>query len=512
MDGIPRYRFGEFVLDLERGVLLAAGVELPLRPKSFALLRHFVENHGRLIGRDEIIGALWPNVFVTDDSIVQCVRDVRRALNDENGTILRTQPRRGYLFTAEVWRDEAPAPADAPPLPDRPSIAVLPFQNMSGDPDQEYFADGTVEEITTALSRIRWLFVIARNSAFTYKGRPTDIKQVGRELGVRYVLEGSVRKSGERVRVTAQLIDTANGAHIWVDRYDRELRDIFAVQDDIASSVAAIMEPTLAEAEQHRVLRKPPERMDAWEACQRGLWHFHKFGADENAVAQTFFRQSMRLDPSFAPAHYGLALAEFWDFWLYSRRPLSDLHTSSLDAARRAVVLDDKDAMAHAVLAEMTLAVGETKTAIAEARAAVALNPNNATVVGILGLTAGFGGHHAEAIEHLRQAMRASPRDPLTWAWKFWEGMTRFFARDFAGSVTCCQEVMRLRPDYSHPLIYIAAARAHLGWVDAARAAMDDFRARFPGEIERQFGDRPVWLRPEDWELRMEGLRLIDGA
>ena len=173
------------------------------------------------------------------------------------------------------------------PLPDKPSIAVLPFQNMSGDPEQEYFADGMVEDIITELSRIRWLFVIARNSTFTYKGQAVDVKQVARELGVRYVLEGSVRKGGNRVRVTAQLIDAASGAHIWAERYDRDLSDIFAVQDEITASVAGVIEPALAEAEQQRVLRKPPERLDAWEAYQRGLWHFNRYrtGGEQNRVS-----------------------------------------------------------------------------------------------------------------------------------------------------------------------------------------------------------------------------------
>ena len=346
---------------MRRGVLLVGGVERKLRPKSMALLRFLVENAGRLVNRDEIMQAVWPDVIVTDDSIAQCVKEIRRAIGDE--TMLRTLPKRGYLFTHGAGPAMAgissppvpPLPETGPPLPDKPSIAVLPFQNMSGDPDQEYFADGTVEDITTALSRIRWLFVIARNSAFTFKGRSIDVKQVGRDLGVRYVLEGSVRKSGGRVRVTAQLIDALTGAHLWADRYDRELDDIFAVQDEIAATVAAILEPTLAEAEQQRALRKPPERLDAWEAYQRGLWHFHKYGPEENRTAQTYFQKTMELDPEFAPGHYGYALAYLWDSWLYSTRSFVMGDATAPREARIAVSLDDKDAVAHAVLALMTM-------------------------------------------------------------------------------------------------------------------------------------------------------------
>jgi TolB-like protein len=268
------FRFERVALDVRRGVLLIDGAERRPRPKSYALPRFLVENAGRLLDRDAIMRAVWPDVFATDDSIARCIKEIRRALDDETSRLPRTLPRRGYMFAAQVQRGEpgtalAPGSAD-PALPDKPSIALLPFQNMSGDPDQDYFADGTVEDITTALSRIRWLSVIARNSAFSYKGLAVDIRQVSREPGVRYVVEGSVRKSGNRVRVTAQLIGASAGAHPWADRYDRELHDIFTVRDDIAASVASTIEPALAEAEQQRVPRKPPERLDAWEAYRRG--------------------------------------------------------------------------------------------------------------------------------------------------------------------------------------------------------------------------------------------------
>jgi len=223
------YTFGRFTLNLDRGALLADGAECVLRPKSLALLRLFVENPGHLIDRDEIMQTVWPGVFVTDDSIAQCVSDIRRALSDGDQSLLRTLPRRGFLFTpppsngtepersTDAAASAMPAPSSMPlpPPPDKPSIAILPFQNMSGDPEQEYFADGMVEEITTALARIPWLFVVARNSSFTFKGQAVDVKQVGRELGVRYVLEGSVRKAAGRVRITGQLIDAVSGTHLW---------------------------------------------------------------------------------------------------------------------------------------------------------------------------------------------------------------------------------------------------------------------------------------------------------
>lgn len=392
-------------------------------------------------------------------------------------------------------------------LPDKPSIAVLPFQNMSGDPEREYFADGIVEDIITALSRIRWLFVIARNSSFIYKGKAIDVKQIGRDLGVRYVLEGSVRKGGNRIRITGQLIDALTGSHLWAERYDRDISDIFAVQDEIASSVASVIEPALTAAEQERVLRKPPERLDAWEAYQRGLWHFYKYRPEDNKTALTFFRQAIALDPNFAPGHYGYALALQWDIWHFSSRPFAEVQGTAREEAQIAVSLDDKDAMAHAVLAHMMMWGSEWESAIAEARTALALNPNSAFVISMLGCVLGFGGHREEALEKLQQAMRASPHDPLIWLWTIWRGVFQFFSRDFSAALQTTHEVARLRPNYTINYELMAAALAFLGRLDDARAALDRIPPQSAEQLER-LRQSPPWIRPEDFALRVEGVRL----
>ncbi len=392
------------------------------------------------------------------------------------------------------------------PLPDKPSIAVLPFQNMSGDPEQEYFADGIVEDIITALSRFRSLFVIARNSSFTYKGRAVDIKQVGRELGVRYVLEGSVRKGGNRMRITAQLIDATSGAHVWADRYDRDPSDIFAVQDEITASVAGIIEPALADAEQQRVLRKPPDSLDAWEAYQRGLWHFNRYSPEENKTALNFFRQAIALDPNFAPGHYGYALALQWEIWHFSTRPFSEVQGPARAEAQIAVSLDDKDAMAHAILAHMMMWNGEWEAAIAEARTAIALNPNSAFVISMLGCVLGYGGYREEALTRLQQAMRASPHDPLTWLWTVWTGSIQLLSRDFDAAIQTYQQVFRLRPGFIQAQVGFAMCLAHLGRIDEARQVLK--RAR--QQVQDPRYQSAPWLRPEDKALRLEGIRLAE--
>ena len=506
---VAAYCFAGFVLDIGRGSLLTAtGEELPLRRQSFEMLRLFAENAGRLLDRNTINRAIWSDVAVTDDSMKQCVRDIRRAIGDDAQRILKTVPRRGYLLSADVVVARDAPSGSAPPvlaLPDKPSLVVLPFQNMSADPDQVHFVDGLVEDITTALSCVRSLFVIARNSAFAYRNRAVDVRQVGRDLGVRYALEGSVRRAGNRLRVTTQLIDTISGVHVWAERYDRDLSDIFAVQDEIAMSVAGVIEPALADAEQQRVLRKPPERLDAWEAYQRGLWHFYNHGLEENKAARTFFHRAIALDPKFAPGHYGYALALQWEIWHYSSRPFSEVQAIPLEEALIAVSLDDKDAMGHAVLAHMRMWGSDWEAAIAEARKAVELNPNGSFGIGMLGCVLGFGGYREEALERLRQAMRLSPQDPLTSLWILWIGLIQFFARQFAAAVENLRQVGRLRPYFNNFHAVMAAALAFLGHLDEAR----DVLLRAP-PLDPRYPQAP-WMRPEDIALRMEGIRLAAG-
>jgi len=251
-------------------------------------------------------------------------------------------------------------------VPDKPSVAVLPFTNMSGESEQEFVSDGIAEDVITALSRYPSLFVIARNSSFTYKGRPVDVKQVGRELGVRYVLEGSVRKAGNRIRVTAQLVEAVTGNHVWADRYDRDLADIFAVQDEITEAVTIAIAPAIADAELQRAVRKPPDSLDAWATYQRGLWHLSEANPDDNTIAQKFFRQAIDLDPTFAGGYSGLALAQLQAAAVYQKLRLLEAQSSAEALARRAVALDGADAEARSCLGWALQARGELQGALSE--------------------------------------------------------------------------------------------------------------------------------------------------
>ena len=310
----------------------------------------------------------------------------------------------------------APAMAPQPPLPlpDKPSVAVLPFTNMSGDPEQEFVSDGIAEDVITALSRYPSLFVIARNSSFTYKGRAIDVKTVGRELGVRYVLEGSVRKAGNRIRVTAQLIDAESNNHVWAERYDRDLADIFAVQDEITELVTIAIAPAIADAELHRAVRKAPGSLDSWAAYQRGLWHLSEAKSDNNEAAQGFFQQAINLDPIFAGGYSGLALAQLQAAAVYQKLGLLEAQSSAEALARRAVALDGADAEARSCLGWSLQARGELDGALADIERALAMSPNLAVAHGQRGATLIFSGRPKEGLVAIQTSIRLDPRDPFS--------------------------------------------------------------------------------------------------
>ena len=311
--------FGRYRLE-PRGGLMSGDRDVRLTPKALALLSFMAERPGEVITKEELFGAVWPEVNVGDAALVTCIQELRRALGDDarRPRYIETLHRRGYRFVGKMTT-RLPAAiggkAHALPLPDRPSIAVLPFANMSDDPDQAYFADGISEDLITGLSRIHWLFVIARNSTFVYKNRAVDVKQVSRELGVRYVLEGSVRRAGKRIRISAQLIDATTGGHHWAERYDRELGDIFAVQDEITNSVAAAIEPRLLAAEGVRALARSPDDLGAWELVARAQTQFWRM-----TRPRTTRRPSARSSGLSRPIRIMRRRAACWGFVWCSRR------------------------------------------------------------------------------------------------------------------------------------------------------------------------------------------------
>jgi TolB-like protein len=305
-EGEDAFTFGSFRLIPARRMLLDDGKPLRLGNRAFDILVALVERAGETIPRDQLIARTWPDTVVDEGALRVHVAALRKALGDGAGKrYVANNPGRGYTFVAPVTREHAHADnalTDGAALPDKPSLAVLPFQNMTGDAEQEYFVDGMVEEITTAIARVPWLFVIARNSSFTYKGKPITVKQVAQELGVRYVLEGSVRKAGNRVRITGQLIDTTTDAHIWADRFDAAIDDIFELQDQVASGVAGAIEPKLRQSEIERASRKSTANLTAYDLYLRALAQSYRFTDEGVAEAVVLARQALAIDPSYAPA------------------------------------------------------------------------------------------------------------------------------------------------------------------------------------------------------------------
>ena len=408
--------------------------------------------------------------------------------------------------------DEKPSPASPQrlPLPDKPSIAVLPFQNMSADPEQEYFADGIAEDVITLLSKSRVLFVIARNSTFTYKGRAADVREIGRELGVRYVLEGSVRKAGNRVRGTGQLIEAATGGHLWAERYDRDLTDIFAVQDEITASVSAAILPTMERSERERAVRKPPDSLDAWECYYRGMWHFGKFEAVENERARGFFRHAIDLDPQFAPAAAALALNYLNEITLF--RP--DLRSANLplalDHSMRAVNIDATDATGHSALARTLWMSGRHAESLVQADIAVRCDPNSAAAHAARGGARLWGGFPREAIESLQTAMRLSPLDPLTPLWRHFIARAYYWSEAYEEAIAVARELGQSHPNFRQPYNTLIASLGQVGDIDGAHAVLTNGLARF-GEAFRVLMSLPLSelreLRPEDRDHLIDGFR-----
>jgi adenylate cyclase len=418
------------------------------------------------------------------------------------------QPIKAYRIEGETSPIDTTVPATPLPLPDKPSVAVLPFTNMSADPEQEFFADGIAEDVITALSRYPSLFVIARNSSFTYKGRAVDVKQVGRELGVRYVLEGSLRKSGNRIRVTAQLVEAETGKHVWAERYDRDLADIFVVQDEISEAVTIAIAPAIADAEQQRAMRKQPGSLDAWAAYQRGLWHLGKFARDDNALAEKFFREAVDLDPTFAGGYRGLGYAEFQATMSgFRQRSLPEAQSSAEALARRAVGLDSADAEARTFLGEMRLYHGDYEGALAEVERALEMTPNLAGAHGWRGSVLILSGRVGEGLASLRTSIRLDPRDPFLALRLNHLAVGLYLSREYEAAIEAARRGIRSNPDFPSTYRWVAAALGQLGRLEEAKLALEKAIAVAPASFDAFVSRRVPWNRPEAHAHMLEGLR-----
>jgi adenylate cyclase len=409
--------------------------------------------------------------------------------------------------TAEVPNAKMPTAKPALTLPDKPSIAVLPFLNMSSDPEQEFHADGIAEDVITTLSRYPSLFVIARNSTFTYKGQVVETRQIGHELGVRYVLEGSLRKAGNRIRVTAQLIEAETGNHIWAERYDRDLADIFAVQDEISTAAATAIAPAIDGAERQRALRKPPESLDAWAAYQRGLWHLEKLTATDNQLAEQLFRKAVDVDPGFADAYVGLAHARTRAVWMFAAPNLGDALTSAETLSRQAAALEPNNADARSCQSIALLLKGDFSGALAEAECALAINANLANAHAAKANALIFGGHPKEGLESEERSIRLDPHSAFSTFRLLHVTIGHYYASEYGAAVEAAQNALRAYPSFSLPRRWLAAALGQLGRTEEAKEALEKAITVAPDSFHMYVRNRVPWTRPEDHEHMLDGLR-----
>lgn len=392
-------------------------------------------------------------------------------------------------------------------LPDKPSIAVLAFNNMSGDPSQDYFSEGISDDIINQLSRSPRLFVIARSSSFTYRGQATDVKQIARELAVRYVLEGSVRRDVERIRISVQLVDVEIGSHIWAERYDRAIGTTFAVQDEITGAVARAIEPAISRAEQERLSRKPPKNLGAWEAYQLGLWHQGKQSAAENSRAREYFQQSIHLDPTFVTAYDQLAGTYIVDGIVYASLPLMEAIRLSRQQAEAALAVDPESAEAHHAMGWTLLISGDNATALTHFEQGLTSDPNNFRNRHQSATALLFGGRPAESRTIFSELLRRDPRGEATVPIRAHIAMSYYLDADYAGAVDAARRAIAIHPFHPWAYRWLAAALGQLDLVDEAREALQKTISLSPQSFRFYTSKRPPWMRSKDYEHLLDGLR-----
>ncbi len=517
-----RYLFEDYALDADRRELCRRGDVVRLEPQAFDLLEHLIRNRERVVSRDDLIASIWSGRIVSESAMTTRINAARYAIGDTGKAqrLIKTVPRKGIRFVGTV-REEAASGSlgsDAslrPPtpylaLPDKPSIAVLAFTNMTGDRDQDYFSDGITEDIITALSRFSELFVIARNSSFQYKGRSPDIRQVGRELGVRYVLEGSIRRAGDRVRISAQLIDALTGAHRWAERYDRELKDVFAVQDEVSRAIVAVLVAQVNKAEAERTLLKPPATWQAYDFFMRASDVYSRMWSPFNVAklyeARRLLERSISLDPNYARAYATLAHTHL-TAWVHALDEdcLSPAALGrALRHARTAIQLDPSLPTAHADLGTMLTFDGQHEQSIAEFEKAIALNPNFTDWR--FGMTLLRAGEPARATRVIETHMRY---DPFCWPSAPGQlGLARYLLKEYWQALPPLRECTARAPNMRMGHVWLAANLAQLGQLDEAHAEAAEVLRLDPkftiDGTQRQFSR---FKRPEDAEHFFDGLR-----
>jgi TolB-like protein len=506
-----RLAFGPFVFDSARGVLLRDGRPVPANHKGIRLLAALLQTPGEVVEKATLMDAAWPNTAVEESNLSVQVAALRKLLGPQSDgrDWIATVPRVGYRFASDVEVLEqhiASKPhQSADPLcgRQRPSIAVIPLTNVSGDKEQEYLADGITEDIITALTRFRWFRLIGRNSSFIYKGKSADPKQISRELGADYVLEGSVRRSGQAVRISIQLVDAVSARQIWAERYAMELTEIFAIQDAIAERVTGAIEPELLKTES---LPKGPRHsgnVTAWDLVRQGTWHFHHVGHETHLKARDLFRRARELDPELAEAHIWLArVSAGLVAYGWSDTPADDI-TEGLDAALQAIQLDEKNPYSHYALAITSAYANAPEQAVLAAEKAIEVSPSFALGYLVQGIAQLFRGSASKAILPLERGLTLSPYDPQSFAWYNLLALAHFSSGQPELALAAAIKAQKVRPAWRPAIETLTCCYATLGRAEEAQACVTQLR-----KLERPRGDTlgPLRSRNPQWAQQMENL------
>ncbi len=535
--------FGDYVLDGGRRELRRGSEQVVLEPQVFDVLLYLALNRDRVVSKDDLIAAVWNGRIISESTLSSRIAAARKAVGDsgERQVLIKTYARKGFRFVGDIRVDhaadaaEAPrerartapegphTPADADSLDNapspagsgaalnwggRPSVAVLPFTNLSGDPEQEYFSEGITEDVIAALSKSRSLAVIARNSSFAFKDAGGDARQAGLTLGADYLVEGSVRKIGQRVRITAQLVETEGGRQLWAERYDRDLEDLFALQDEITTAIAARIEPEIGAAERLRVERKAVPTLHAWDFFRLGTKHFYKSTGADNLEAQRLFHRAIELDPSLAEAYGYLSYALVLSMVYFEADPCDERLDEAVAVGRKGVELDDQDGLLRFMYGRALLARKAYGDALAELETAVELNPYLAVSYCGLGDTLTYEGRISEAIPYFQKAIDLSPYDPLRWAFYSYRALAHIFAREFELACDWAQRATRVPHAHYWPFAHRVSALGHLERPEELRVATRELLQRKP-DFSCSFARKRLFYikSPNQLELYVEGLR-----
>ena len=512
-------RFGDFELDTAHFELRQAGERVPVEPQVFDLLVFLARNSNRTVTKEEIFAAIWGDRIVSDAALSSQIKAARRAVGDDGAAqhTISTVHGRGFRFVAPIDDAEPGAAGDAGQRPDaalpaavtqKPSVAVLPFVNLNRHADEDYLADGIAEDITTALAKNRWLTVIARNPAFAFRGSTDGIRVIGQKLNADYVVTGSVRKAGSRLRITAQVVDAETEHSVWSERFDRDVVDIFELQDEISEIVACRIEAELGLTEQKKAERRPRKNLGAWDLYQLGVAEFYKFTPESNARCLELMRRAIQIDPGLASAHARLAYAIVLSMVYFDATPNDARMDEALAAAQRAIALDDQDANSYFTIGRVHLARREYDLAIDALEHALELNPCLAVTYCGLGDSLAYEGRLDEAVRQFEIAIRLSPHDPFRWAFYSYRSLAHLFRGEFADAAAWARKSLQTPNAHYWARAHLVAALGHLGDQQQAQSAVSDLMRAKPGFSLAFASEQLFYLkRADQLETYIDGLR-----